>query len=171
MQCGPEENFESFLAASKSFWTSEMWYKALEEEHVAQVKCKSLFGHLLCLEVLPEKFLESDIFSYSRNRGSQRNRHFISNSFLKIYFDFWIKNGEGEIANYREIHSCFWRKEVLLSFQKWQSGPLKNGKEPIFVKLFLPDCVSDLAVRLPFSNLSVFHSRHKFNRSIRNRKR
>ena len=63
----PEENFEPPLAGLKSWRTRIVWHKALEEEQVAQVNEKSLLEHFLFLEVLPEKFLESDIFSYSRN--------------------------------------------------------------------------------------------------------
>ena len=33
-----------------------------------------------------------------------------------------------------------------------RSGPLRNGKEPIFATLFLPERISDKAVRLAFSN-------------------
>ena len=58
-----EQNFEPPLADSKSLRAREVWHKALEKEHAAQIKKKSLLGHLLCSEVLPE----SDIFSYSRN--------------------------------------------------------------------------------------------------------
>ena len=71
-----------------------------------------------------------------------------------------------------ELHSRFGDKQIILSFQKWQSGPLMNGKEPIFVAFFHREYVSDQAVRLTFSNFgkvaSVFNSRHKFNRYIRN---
>ena len=58
---------EQPLAGSKSLQTREVCHKALKEEYAAQAKEKSLLGHLLSSEVLPEKFLESDIFLYSRN--------------------------------------------------------------------------------------------------------
>ena len=67
-----------------------------------------------------------------------------------------------------EIHSNFGNKEIILNFEKRQYGPLRNGKEPIFVTLLLPEYVSDQVVRLAFSN---FNSRHKFNRHIRNGRR
>ena len=38
------------------------WHKSLEESHSAQVKGKSLFGHLVCSEETERKILESDIF-------------------------------------------------------------------------------------------------------------
>ena len=51
-----------------------------------------------------------------------------------------------------EIHSRFGDKEIILSFQKRGSGPLGNGKEPIFATLFLPEYLSHQAVRLAISN-------------------
>ena len=54
------------------------------------------------------------------------------------------------------------------SSQKWE-------REPIFVTILLPELISDQAVSLAFSSfgevVSVFKSRHKFNRSIRNGRR
>ena len=47
--------------------------------------------------------------------------------------------------------------------------------EPIFVTIFLPEFISDQAVRLAFSRfgdvISVFKGRHKFNTDVRNGKR
>ena len=84
----PEENLEPPRACLKSLQNREVWQKALEKEHTAQVKEKSLFGHLFCSELLPEKFLGLNTFLYSINCGSHRNRHSVSNSFLNVYFDF-----------------------------------------------------------------------------------
>ena len=39
-------------------------------------------------------------------------------------------------------------KEIILRFQKRRFGPLRNGKEPIYVILFFSECVSDWAVRI-----------------------
>ena len=73
----PEKNFESSpsLVGLKSLRTREVWHNGLEEEQPAQIKKKSLLGYLLCSALLPEKFLELDIFSYSRNLECHRNRH------------------------------------------------------------------------------------------------
>ena len=61
-----------------------------------------------------------------------------------------------------------------LNFRK-RIDPVRNGREPIFVTIFLPEFISDQAVRLAFSSfgevVSVFKGRHKFNRHIRNGKR
>ena len=63
---------------------------------------------------------------------------------------------------------------MCLSFRK-RTGSLRNGREPIFVTILLPEFISDQAVRLALSNfgevVSVFKGRHTFNRSIRNGKR
>ena len=63
---------------------------------------------------------------------------------------------------------------ICLNFRK-PTGPVRNGREPIFVTILLPEFISDQAVRLAFSNfgevVSVFKGRHKFNRHIRNGKR
>ena len=60
--------------------------------------------------------------------------------------------------------SRFGDKEITLIFQKRRYGPLRNGEEPIFMTLFLPEYVNDQVVRLSFSNfgkvVSVFNSRN-----------
>ena len=40
----PEENFELSLAGWKSLQTREVWHEALQKEHAAQVKEKSLLS-------------------------------------------------------------------------------------------------------------------------------
>ena len=68
--------------------------------------------------------------------------------------------------------------EVCLNLRK-RVGPLRNGKEPILITIFLPEVISDQAVRLAFSNFSeavlyfgpVFKGKYGFNRKIRNCKR
>ena len=58
----PEEDLEPNSTGLKSSRTGEVWHKSLEEFHSAQVKERSLFGHLLCSEKIQKKILESDIF-------------------------------------------------------------------------------------------------------------
>ena len=64
-----------------------------------------------------------------------------------------------------EIYNRFGDKEIILSSQKQRFVLSRNGKEPVFVILLLPEYVSDQAVRLAFSNfgkvVSAFNSRHK----------
>ena len=73
-----------------------------------------------------------------------------------------------------EIQCRFGDSDLRLNFYK-RVGPLRNGREPIFVTVFLPELVSDQAVRLAFSNfgevIAVFKGKHKFNKNIRNGRR
>ena len=63
---------------------------------------------------------------------------------------------------------------VIGNFRK-RVGLLRDGREPIFVTIFLPEFISDQTVGLAFSNfaevVSVFKGRHRFNRDVRNGKR
>ena len=72
-----------------------------------------------------------------------------------------------------EIQCHFGDSEICLNFRK-RIGPLRNGREPIFVTILLPEFISDQTVKLALSNfgevVSVFKGRHKFNRSIKNGK-
>ena len=73
-----------------------------------------------------------------------------------------------------EIQCRFGDSEICLNFHK-RIGPLRNGREPIFATILLPEFISDQAVRLAFPNfrdvVSVFKGRHRFNTDIRNGKR
>ena len=44
------------------------WHKSLEESHSAQIKGKSLLGHLVCSEENQRKIVESDIFRNESQR-------------------------------------------------------------------------------------------------------
>ena len=52
----PEENLEPNSASLKSSRTGGIWHKSLEESHPAQVKEKSLLGHLVCSEETQKRF-------------------------------------------------------------------------------------------------------------------
>ena len=73
-----------------------------------------------------------------------------------------------------EIQCRFGDSDICLNFRK-RIGLLRNGREPIFVTILLPEFISGQVVRLALSNfgevVSVFRGRRKFNRSIRNGKR
>ena len=91
----------------------------------------------------------------------------------KFVLIFGSKTAKEKLAG-TEIQRRFSNSEICLNFQK-RVGPLRNGKEPILNTIFLPELISDQAVRLTFSSFgeleSVFNGRHKFNRNIRNGKR
>ena len=112
------------------------------EKNAAQIKGKSLLEHLLCSEVLPKSFLESNVFSYSlETEGATK-----ISTLYKISSSKFISIFESKRAISR-----FGDKEIILSSQKQRSGPLGNGKEPIFMTMFFPEYISDQAVRLALS--------------------
>ena len=51
-----EENLEPNSAGLKSSQTRGVWRKSLEESHAAQIKEKSLLGHILCSEETQKRF-------------------------------------------------------------------------------------------------------------------
>ena len=63
---------------------------------------------------------------------------------------------------------------VTGNFRK-RAGLLRDGREPIFFTIFLPEFIRDQAVGLAFSNfaevVSVFKGRCRFNRNVTNGKR
>ena len=68
-----------------------------------------------------------------------------------------------------EIQCRFGDSEICLNFQK-RVGPLRNKKEPILITIFLPEFISDQAVRLAFYKFGEVASMFK-GRKIRNGKR
>ena len=90
-------------------------------------------------------------FVFYKLRVSQKRSTLYKISSSKFIFIFESKKTR-EKLQVTEKHSSFRDKEIILSFQKRRSGALGNGKEPIFGKLFLPECLRDQAVRLAISN-------------------
>ena len=146
----PEENLEPNSAGLKSSQTRGVRHKSLEENHSAWIKERSLIGHIMCSEETPKKILESDILT---ELGALYK---VSPS--KFVLVFGSKTLKEKLAG-TEIQCRFSNSEVCLNFRK-RVGPLKNGKEPILVTIFLPGLIRDQAVRLAFSNfreaVSVF---------------
>ena len=120
-------------------------HKSLEGNHSAWIKKRSLIGHILCPEETPKKTLESDILS---EVGTLYKA-----SPSKFVLVFGSKTPK-EILAGTEIQYRFSDSEVCLNFRK-RVGPLRNGKEPVLITIFLPELISDQAVRLPFSNFRV----------------
>ena len=52
----PEDNLEPNPAGLKNSRTGGLWHKSLEEPYSAQVKEKSLLGHLMCSEETQKRF-------------------------------------------------------------------------------------------------------------------
>ena len=106
----PEKNLDPKSAGLKSSRTTGVWHKILEENHSAQIKKKSLLGHLVCSEETQKNSRKNSRirhFPYSRIWGSQDRRSVQSFSF-KICFRLWIKKGKGETSRYKDLMP-FWR--------------------------------------------------------------
>ena len=138
----PEENLEPNSAGLKSSWTRGVRRKSLEENHCAWIKERSLIGHIICSEESPKKILESDILI---EVGALYK---VSSS--KFVLVFGSKSSKEKLAG-TEIQCRFSDSELCLNFWK-RVGPLRNGQQPILVTIFLPELISDQAVRLAFSN-------------------
>ena len=169
----PVENLEPNSAGLKSSRTGGVWHKSLEESHSAQIKERTLLGHLLCPEETQKKILESDIFRILGSEEVTGIGALYKVSPSKFVLVFRSKT-EKEKLQKTVIQCRFGETDISLNFHK-RSGPLRNGNEPVFVTMNLPEYVSDQAVRLAFSNfgevISVFKGRHKFNKKLRNGKR
>ena len=169
----PEENLEPNSAGLKSSRTRGLWHKSLEEDHSAKVKERSLFGHIMYSEETQKKILESDLFRILESEGLTEIGALYKVSPSKFILVFGSKTAKEKLAG-TEVQCCFGESEIILNFQR-RVGPLRNGKEPIFVTINLPEYISDQAVSLAFSNfgevVSIFKGRHNFNRKIRNGKR
>ena len=168
-----KENLDPNSAGLASSRTGGVWNKSLEEAHSAQVKERSLLGHLVCSEETQKKILESDIFRILKSEGVTEIGALYKVSPSKFVLVFRSKAAKEKLES-TEIQCRFGDSEICLNFHK-RVGPLRNERKPIFVTILLPEFISDQAVRLAFSNfgdvVSVFKGRHKFNTDIRNGKR
>ena len=169
----PKENLEPNSAGLKSSRTRGVWHKSLEESHSARIRERSLLGHLLCPEGTQRKILKLDIFRILGSEGVTEIGALYKVSSSKFVLVFGSKTAKEKPEN-TVIQCRFGESEITLSFRR-RIEPLRNGKEPIFVTINLPESISDQAVKLAFSHfgevLSVFKDRHNFNRKIRNGKR
>ena len=127
----------------------------------------------MCSEETQKKILESDIFRILESEGVTEIGALYKVSPSKFVLVFESKTAKKKLEG-REIQCRFGDSEICLNFHK-RVGPLRNGREPILVTIFLPEFISDQAVRLAFSNfgdvVAVFKGSHKFNRKIRNCKK
>ena len=146
----PEENLESSSAGLKSSRTGGAWHKSLEESHSAQVKEKSLLGHLQCSGETQKQILESDIFHILSSEGVTGIGALYKVSPSKFVLVFRSQTEKEKLKN-TVIPSRFGESDICLNFSK-RGGPLRDGKEPILVTINLPEYVSDQAVELAFSN-------------------
>ena len=168
----PQGNLEPDSAGSEDPRAGGVWHKSLEESHSAQIRERSLLGHIQWSGD-NQQILESDIFCILKSKGVKGIGAMYKVSPSKFVLVFGSQTGKEQLFN-TVIQSRFGESDLYLNFSKW-GGPLRNGKEPILVTMNLPEHVSDQAVELAFSNfgevVSVFKGRHKFNRKLRNGKR
>ena len=168
-----KENLEPNSASLKSSRTGGVWQKSLEESHSARINERSLLGHLLCPEGTQKKIPESDIFHILGSEGVTEVGALYKVSPSNFILVFGSKTAKEELEN-TVIQCRFGETDITLSFRK-RIEPIKDGREPIFVTIKLPEYISDQAVEIAFSHfgevLSVFKGRHKFNWKIRNGKR
>ena len=169
----PEENLEPNSVGLKSSRTKGVWHKSLEEAHSAKVNERTLFGHIMCSEDTQKKILESDLFRILESEGVTEIGALYKVSLSKFVLVFGSQTAREKLIG-TEIQCRFGESDITLNFRR-RFGLLRNGKEPIFVTIYLPEHISDQAVSLAFSNfgevVSVFKGRHNFDRKIRNGKR
>ena len=169
----PEENPDPNSAGLANSRTGGAWNRSREEAHSAHAQARSLLGHLITSEETQKKILEADIFRILESEGVTEIGALYKVSPSKFVLVFGSQAAKEKLQN-TEIQCRFGDSDLRLSFHK-RVGPLRNGREPIFVTVYLPEFVSDQAVRLAFSNfgevVAVFKGRHKFNKSIRNGRR
>ena len=169
----PEENLEPNSAGLKSSRTRGVWHKSLEESHSAHIKEKSLLHHLVCSEKTQRNILESGIFQILESEGVIERGALYKVSPSKLVLAFRSKAAKEKLRG-AEIQCRLGQSEICFNFRK-RIGPLRNGREPIFLTILLPEFISDQALRFTFSNfgevVSAFKGKHEFNRKIRNGKR
>ena len=153
--------------------TGGVWSRSREEAHSAHVQERSLLGHIIASEETQKKILEADIFRLLESEGVTEVGALYKVSPSKFVLVFGSRASKEKLVG-TEIRCRFGDSDIRLSFHK-RIGPLRNGREPTFVTLFLPEFVSDQAVKLAFSKfgevVAVFKGRHKFNSDVRNGKR
>ena len=117
----------------------------------------------MCSEETQRKILEPDIFRILGSEGVTEIGALYKVSPSKFVLVFGSKAAKEKLES-TEIQCRFGDSEICLNFHK-RIGPLRNGREPIFVTILLPE----------FSNfgdvVSVFKGRNKCNKGIRNGQR
>ena len=100
----------------------------------------------MCSEETQRKILESGIFHILESEGVTEIGSLYKVSSSKFVLVFGSKAAK-EKHEGTEIQCRFGDSEICLNFHK-QVGPLRNGREPIFVNILLPEFISNQAVGL-----------------------
>ena len=133
----PEENLEPNSAGLKSSRTGGVWHKSLEESYSAQIKERSLLGHLQCSGEIQKQILESDIFRILSSEGVTGIGALYKVSPSKFVLVFGSQTEKEKLKN-TVIQSRFGESDIYLNFSK-RGGLLRDGKEPILVTINLPE--------------------------------
>ena len=131
----PDENLEPNSAGLKSPRTRGVWHKSLEESQAAQINKRSLLGHILYSEETRKKILESDIFRILESEGVTEIGALYKVSSSKFVLVFGSKTAKEKLSG-TAIQCHFDDSEICHNFRK-RVGPLRDGREPIFVTTFL----------------------------------
>ena len=95
----PEENLEPNSAGLKSSRTGGVWHRSLEESYSAQIKERTLLGHLVCSEEAQKKFLESDIFRILESEGVTEIGALYKVSLSKFILIFGSKTAKDKLQD------------------------------------------------------------------------
>ena len=101
----------------KSSQAGVVWHKSLEESHSAQVKEKSLLGHLVCSEETQRKILESDIFRILESEGVTEISALYKVSPSKFVLVFGSRMAKEKLQG-TKIQCRFGDSESCLNFRK-----------------------------------------------------
>ena len=96
------------------------------------------------------QILESDIFRILESEGVTGMAALYKFASSKFVLIFGSKTAKEKLDG-AEFQRRFGESEIKLHFWK-RVGPLRNGKEPTRVTIFLPEFISDQAVSVAFSN-------------------
>ena len=95
----------------------------------------------MCSEETQKKILESDIFRILESEGVTEIGALYKVSPSKFVLIFGSKTAKEKLQS-TEIQCRFGDSNIKLSFRK-RTEPLRNGREPIFVTINLPEYISD----------------------------
>ena len=132
----PTENPDPNSAGLANSRTGGVWNSSHEEAHSAHAQERSLPGHLITSEETQKKILEADIFRILESEGVTEIGALYKVSPSKFVLVFGSQAAKEKLQN-TEIQCRFGDHDLRLSFHK-RVGPLRNGREPIFVTVFLP---------------------------------
>ena len=142
----PEENLgpnSAGLESSRtgtSLWRSRLLLR-LRENHCLVISCGQ--------QGRPKERFQNLIFSVFWNLRESQIGALYKVSPSKFVLVFGSKAAKEKLQG-TEIQCRFGDSEICLNFRK-RTGPLRNGRKPIFVTILLPEFISDQAVRLALS--------------------